>query len=518
MREKIAMDGQNQAEPILSVRNLSKRFPGVQALDGVSLDIYAGEVHVLMGENGAGKSTLMKILAGVYHADEGEIKIGGQVVAPETPLQAMALGVNLINQELGVATNLTVAENVFMGSEPHRFGVIDRHKMAVKTQEVLDKLGAPFSPDAKASSLKVAEQQQVDIARALVHDGRILIMDEPTAALSEREIEKLFDLVRSLREQGLAIVYISHRLAEVSVIADRVSVLRDGQYIGTIVRAEMDNETIVKMMVGRSLHDFYEHETADEKHDNYLVVKNISDGKRVKGVSFQAAAGEILSISGLVGSGRTELARLIFGADKPLTGEVWVKGKQLSISSPKDAIRQGIGYVPEDRKIEGLFLGMSSQENIVMNVMEQNARLGVLDRSQNKSITARAIEQLNIKVSNPANMALSLSGGNQQKLLLARWLQIQPQVLILDEPTRGVDVGAKSEIYKLIGEIARQGVAVIFISSELPEVVGLAQRVLVMREGTITTELIGPEQISPETIMAYATGIRKPNYTFSSEG
>jgi len=516
LRGMYFMDEQDRKEPILSVRNLSKRFPGVQALDGVSLDIYAGEVHVLMGENGAGKSTLMKILAGVYKADEGEIRINGQLVAPENPLQAMALGVNLINQELGVATNLTVAENVFMGSEPHRFGVIDRHQMAIRTQEVLKKLGAPFQPEVRASLLKVAEQQQVDIARALVHNGRVLIMDEPTAALSEREIDRLFDLVRSLREQGLAIVYISHRLAEVSVIADRVSVLRDGQYIGTVTKDNMNNETIVKMMVGRSLKDFYEHQTAEKKDDNYLVVKHVSDGKRVKDVSFQAAAGEILALSGLVGSGRTELARLIFGADKPLTGEVIVEGRKLTITSPKDAIHQGIGYVPEDRKIEGLFLGMSSQENIVMNVMEQKARFGILNRKENVSITDHAIKQLNIKLSNPRNAALSLSGGNQQKLLLARWLQIKPRVLILDEPTRGVDVGAKSEIYKLIGEIAQNGVAVVFISSELPEVVGLAQRVLVMREGRITAELRGPEQINQEIIMAYATGIRKPDYTFSA--
>lgn len=503
-------------EPILTVRNLSKRFPGVQALDGVSLDIYPGEVHVLMGENGAGKSTLMKILAGVYRADEGEIAINGEIVAPENPLQAMALGVNLINQELGVATNLTVSENVFMGSEIHRFGVLDHAAMAKRTQEVLDQLGAPFPPDTKASLLKVAEQQQVDIARALVHNGRVLIMDEPTAALSEREIDKLFDLVRSLREQGLAIVYISHRLAEVSIIADRVSVLRDGQYIGTVTRDEMDNATIVRMMVGRPLTDFYSHETSGTKTRDYLIVRNMSDGKRVKNVSFQAAAGEILAISGLVGSGRTELAQLIFGAGKRVSGEVLLEGNVVSVNSPGEAIRRGIGYVPEDRKTEGLFLGMSSQENIVMNVMQQKARFGILDRSENGTITQKAINQLNIKVASPRTPALSLSGGNQQKLLLARWLQINPQVLILDEPTRGVDVGAKSEIYKLIGEIAQQGVAVIFISSELPEVVGLAERVLVMREGVITAELTEKADINQETIMAYATGVREPDYSFSA--
>jgi ribose transport system ATP-binding protein len=503
--------------PLLTVRNLSKGFPGVQALDGVSLDVYPGEVHVLMGENGAGKSTLMKILAGVYRADQGEIRLEETAISPETPLEAMNLGITLINQELGVATNLTVAENVFMGSEPHHWGLIDRKQMAERTQEVLTQLGAPFDPDTKASTLKVAEQQQVDIARALVHNSRVLIMDEPTAALSEPEIDKLFDLVLKLRShQGMAIVYISHRLAEVSVIADRVSVLRDGQYVGTLTGEEMDKNTIVSMMVGRSLKDFYKHEVSETKTDRFLVVRNMSDGKRVKDVSFQAAAGEILAFAGLVGSGRTELARLIFGADKGLSGSVMIDGEEMTIRSPQDAIRNGLGYVPEERKSEGLFLNMSSQENILMNVMQQNARFGMLNNSGNDTITAAAIEQLSIKVAGPHTPAVSLSGGNQQKLLLARWLQIKPRVLILDEPTRGVDVGAKSEIYKLIGEIARQGVAVVFISSELPEVVGLAQRVLVMREGRITTDITDRSLITQETIMAYATGVREPDYSFSA--
>lgn len=503
--------------PLLTVRNVSKRFPGVQALAAASLDVHAGEVHVVMGENGAGKSTLMKILAGVYHADEGEIQLDGAPIAPENPLQAMGLGINLINQELGVATNLTVTENVFMGSELHRWGMLDKRRMAERTQQVLTTLGASFAPHVRAATLKVAEQQQVDIARALVHNGRVLIMDEPTAALSERETEKLFGLIAALREQGLAIVYISHRLAEVSVIADRVSVLRDGKYIGTLAGDAIDNAEIVKMMVGRTLEDFYEHEVSEIKRANYLVVDGLTDGDRVKPTSFQAASGEILAIAGLVGSGRTELARLIFGADRATGGEVRLDGKRLEIHTPHDAIKLGVGYVPEDRKIEGLFLGMTSHENIVMNVMEREARFGVLDRSRNGAITARAIERLNIKVASPRTAAGSLSGGNQQKLLLARWLEIQPNVLILDEPTRGVDVGAKSEIYKLIGEIALQGVAVIFISSELPEVVGLAQRVLVMREGRIVTEIVDQSDINQETIMAYATGVRDADYTFAAE-
>ncbi|MFP4427105.1 MAG: sugar ABC transporter ATP-binding protein [Spirochaetaceae bacterium] len=504
------MTEEKDRQPIIEVRNVSKSFPGVQALDQVSLDIYAGEVHVVMGENGAGKSTLMKILAGVYHPDSGEILLEGEQVHVDNPLQAQHLGINLINQELAIATNLTVAENVFMGREPTRFGVLNRQIMEDETRRVLKLLGAEFEPTEKAGRLMVAEQQQVDISRALVNNSRVIIMDEPTAALSETETKRLFDLVKSLRDQGIAIIYISHRLAEISVIADKVSVLRDGKYVGTVTGEEMDKQTIVRMMVGRPLADFYEHEVSSEKKENYLVVKNLDDGKKVHNVSFQAAAGEILAISGLVGSGRTELARLIFGADKKVSGEIFLRGKKVEVTSPNDAMQKGIGYVPEDRKDQGLFLEMSAHENIVMNVIPETSKFGVLSGGTLFKRTKAAISRLNIRLSSPRNKALSLSGGNQQKLLLARWLEIAPEVLILDEPTRGVDVGAKSEIYRIIGEIAQRGVAVIFISSELPEVVGLAQRVLVLREGHLVADLTEKGDINQETIMAYATGVRDP--------
>ena len=506
------MAEQHEQRPVLTARNLSKQFPGVQALDQVSIDIYPGEVHVVMGENGAGKSTLMKILAGVYTPDSGTIEIDGEAVTIENPLKAQHLGINLINQELSVAGNLTVAENLFMGREPTRLGMVDRRSMERRTAGVLKSLGAPFAPTTIAGTLRIAEQQQVDIARALVHNSRVLIMDEPTAALSENETERLFDLVRQLREQGLAIVYISHRLAEVSVLADRVSVLRDGTYIGTLDRESMDNATIVRMMVGRPLSDFYRHETAQEPTPDVLVVRNLSDGKKIKSVSFTAAGGEILALAGLVGSGRTEVARLIFGADKRAAGTVTLEGRELNINTPIDAIEAGIGYVPEDRKSLGLFLELSAHENITMNVIGRTARGGILNGSANDAITKNAIQQLSIRVASPRTKAVSLSGGNQQKLLLARWLEIKPRVLILDEPTRGVDVGAKSEIYRLIGHIAQQGVVIIFISSELPEVVGLAQRVLVMREGRFVADLTKRDEINQETIMAYATGVQAPNY------
>jgi ribose transport system ATP-binding protein len=503
------MEGIQARGPILTVSHLSKSFPGVRALRDVSFDAYAGEVHIVMGENGAGKSTLMKILAGIYSPDEGQITLEGQSVRIDTPQKAQALGINLINQELNIAGNLTVAENIFMGSEPRKLGLVDRATMAKRSEEVLKLLAASFQPLMLAGKLSIAEQQQVEIARALIHNSKILIMDEPTAALSERETEKLFALIKSLQEKGIAIVYISHRLAEVAIIADRVSVLRDGEYIGTLDKAHLDNAEIVRMMVGRSLQDFYDHEVATEKTEGYLVVRHMSDGDKVKDISFSASAGEILSLAGLVGSGRTELARLIFGADAKKSGTVRLDGKEVSLNSPRDAIMHGIAYVPEDRKLLGLFLEMTSHENIAMNVLGKNARAGVMSSKKNKDAVRKSIESLKIRLTSPRTKAMSLSGGNQQKLLLARWLQIQPKVLILDEPTRGVDVGAKSEIYKLIGEVAKQGVAVIFISSELPEVVGIAQRVLVMREGRIVAELKDKAEITQEIIMGYATGVTK---------
>lgn len=506
-----------EKDVVLSVRNISKSFPGVQALSSVSLEVRRGEVHVLMGENGAGKSTLMKLLAGIYEPDAGEILLEGVPVRMENPLKAQRLGVNLINQELNIAGNLTVAENVFMGNEPSRFGLVDRTAMAAGASEALAKLGSTFSSSAVAGSLSIAEQQQIEIARSIVHHGKVLIMDEPTAALSDRETERLFQLILSLRSEGMAIIYISHRLAEVAVIADQVSVLRDGAYIGTLRKPNLDNAEIVRMMVGRSLTDFYHHEVSGTKTEGTLEVRGITDGRRVKPCSFTAAGGEILAIAGLVGSGRTELARLIFGADRRSAGEILLEGRKVSIESPGDAIAQGIGYVPEDRKSLGLFLEMSGHENITMNVMGVTSRMGVLSGRRNDLITRGAIDRLRIRIASPRTKALSLSGGNQQKLLLARWLEIKPKAIILDEPTRGVDVGAKSEIYKLIGEIASQGVAVIFISSELPEVVGIAQRVLVMRDGRIVAELSGPGEITQERIMAYATGVEPPQAAYAAQ-
>ncbi len=494
---------------ILSVQEISKHFPGVQALQQVSLDFRTEEVHVIMGENGAGKSTLMKILAGIYKPDQGKIILEGKEVEIENPVKAQQLGINLISQELNIAGNLTVAENIFMGNEPHKYYLVNREKMNTEAAEALNKLGATFPVTIQAGKLSIAEQQQIEIARSIAHNGKILIMDEPTAALSERETERLFELILTLKKNGMSIIYISHRLAEVGIIADRVSILRDGKYIGTLERENLDNSKIVQMMVGRELTDFYKHDTASKLIPNRLEVKGLTDNKKVKPATFSVSGGEIVALAGLVGSGRTELARLLFGADRKSAGEIYVDGKNCLIESPRDAMKNGIGYVPEDRKLLGLFLQMSGHENITMNVMDKTAKMWILDNQKNSSITKNAIERLNIRIATPKTKALSLSGGNQQKLLLARWLEINPKVLILDEPTRGVDVGAKSEIYKLIGEIAQRGVAVIFISSELPEVVGIAQRVLIMRNGSIVAEIKDKQDMTQENILAYATGVKK---------
>ncbi|MGL5944037.1 MAG: sugar ABC transporter ATP-binding protein [Waterburya sp.] len=502
------IDDQSTVVPVLEMRGITKRFQGVSALENVNLTIYPGEVHALMGENGAGKSTLMKILAGAYTADEGEIRINGKPTKITDPASARQAGINLIYQELNVAPNLTVTENMFMGSELKKGQFLDRQAMQAEAQKVLDSLGANFEADTVVGRLAIAEQQQVEIARALKDQSRILVMDEPTAALSDRETERLFEVIRKLRADGIAIIYISHRMEEIYALADRISVLRDGQYIGSLTRAEISPQRLVQMMVGRSMQNFYEHQRQTNPGAVVLEVRNISDGGKIKPVSFQLHAGEILGLAGLVGAGRTEVSRLIFGADPKASGEVWLNGKKLKINSPGDAIAAGIGYVPEDRKDQGLFLEMSSRKNIGLNRLKQDAKGGLVNWGSVNQIAQQAVENFNIRLANLEIRAVDLSGGNQQKLLLARWLAIKPTVLMLDEPTRGVDIGAKSEIYRIISDLAAQGVAILMVSSELPEVIGMSDRVLIMREGQLVGELddSSGKEITQENIMQYATG------------
>ncbi|VBK67208.1 sugar ABC transporter ATP-binding protein [Burkholderia pseudomallei] len=510
------MQRSDPPRPLLEMRGISKTFPAVRALAGVSLTVHPGEVHSLMGENGAGKSTLMKILSGAYQADPGgEILIDGRPISIDGPLAAREAGVAVIYQELCLAPNLSVAENIHVGRELRRGngrrGTIDRAAMARGCQDVLERLGADFGPNTLVGTLSIAEQQLVEIARAVHTRARILVMDEPTTPLSSRETDNLFRLIRQLRAEGLAIIYISHRMAEIYELSDRVSVLRDGAYVGTLERDALSAERLVGMMVGRDISGFYKKAHAPYDPGNLLLsVRDIADGARVRGCSLDLHAGEVLGIAGLVGAGRTELARLIFGAEPRVRGEVTLAGKALAAHSPREAIDAGLVYLTEDRKRQGLFLDMSVRENINISVCGRDARLGALDLARGAQRARDAIAALSIRVPHANVNVGALSGGNQQKVLLSRLLETKPRVLILDEPTRGVDIGAKSEIYRIINELARAGVGVIVISSELPEIIGVADRVLVMREGRIAGELGGRTDapITQEAIIALATGSR----------
>jgi len=501
--------------PILEMKDISKTFPGVKALTNVTLTVYPGEIHALMGENGAGKSTLMKILSGAYQADPGgEIRINGQHVTIDGPLAARQHGISIIYQELSLAPNLTVAENMLLGREHKSGPMVDRRSMEKACQDVLGRLGVHFRATTKVSELSMAERQLVEIARALIANSRILVMDEPTTSLSSRETEAMFALVRQLKAEGLAIIYISHRMAEIYELADRVSVLRDGSYVGTLVGSEISAERLVQMMVGRDLSSFYkkEHDAHQSRGPVMFAVRNMGDGVRVHDCSFDLHEGEVLGIAGLVGAGRTELARLIYGADPRTSGEVFLKGKRLLIHRPEDAINSGVVYLTEDRKHLGLFLDLTVRENVNVSVLGRDARVGgVLNLRSAKERAAAAIKALAIRVAGDGVLVGSLSGGNQQKVLLSRLLETKPKVLILDEPTRGVDIGAKSEIYRLIDELAKRSVGIIVISSELPEVVGICDRVLVMREGRIEGEVggAGHPPVTQENIISIATGVRE---------
>ncbi len=499
------------ASPVLQMRGITKQFGRIVALNGVDLDVYAGEVHALMGENGAGKSTLMKVLSGAHACTSGTIIVNGNEIAIRGPEHAKSLGISIIYQELSLAPNLTVAENMLLGRETSRFGWLDRAAMNKACEGTLSDLGVDFQVSDKVSTLSLAQRQQVEIARALLADCRVLVMDEPTTSLSSRECERLFALIHRLRSQDLAIIYISHRMDEIYELSDRVTVLRDGKFIGCIQRAELSEQRLVQMMVGRDLSSFYQKDRQQDYEPGSLVlsVRNIGDASRVLGADLDLRAGEVLGIAGIVGAGRTELARLIYGADRKTSGEIVVEGKSLAIDSPLAAINAGIVYLTEDRKGEGLFLDMSVAANVNIATMDRDGRgLGILNGEKAKARALDAISSMRIAVSGPDAKVGSLSGGNQQKVLLARLLQTNPKILILDEPTRGVDIGAKSEIYRIIESLAAKGTGVIVISSELPELIGISDRILVMREGRIAGEVGGQSgvPINSEAIIALATG------------
>ena len=495
------------APPAIELRGISKAFGPVQANRDIALAVRRGTIHGIVGENGAGKSTLMKVLAGVYQKDGGTIKINGQEVEISGPRAAQALGVGIIHQELNLMSHMSVANNIFIGREPrNRFGVVDKQKMNKETQAILDRLHLKLDPETLVSELTVAKQQMVEIAKALsFHGTKVLILDEPTAALNNAEIDDLFKIIRQLKEHGVGMVYISHKMDELKRISDRVTVMRDGQYIGTVPTAETSMDTIIGMMVGRQLFDGDGPTPAPQNAEVVLEVKNLNRGRVIKNVSFQVRKGEILGFAGLMGAGRTEVARAIFGADKIDSGEIIVHGQTASIKTPTDAVKHGIGYLSEDRKHFGLATGMDVEANIVLTTMKRFLSANFfLKQKAIRETALHFVKQLDIKTPNVSQKVAFLSGGNQQKVVIAKWLVRDCEVLFFDEPTRGIDVGAKSEIYKLLNTLAEQGRAIVMISSELPEVLRLSHRILVMCEGRITGELKAGEA-TQENIMQYAT-------------
>ncbi|MCL2429945.1 MAG: sugar ABC transporter ATP-binding protein [Alphaproteobacteria bacterium] len=475
--------------PLLSVRAIEKSFPGVRALSGVSFEVARGEVHALLGENGAGKSTLIKIVSGVHTPDRGEVVVDGRAVALAGPDAARRAGIATIYQELLLFPDLTVAENVFMGHAPRKgLGRLDWRAMRERTRDLLAALEIyDLEPDSVVGSLSVGNRQRVEIVRALSHDARILIMDEPTAALTEYDVKRLFEIVRRLKARGVAVVYISHRLDEIFAIADRVTVLRDGAHVATRGVAETDAAELVQLMVGRKIESLFP-KAAVAIGAPVLEVRDLERRPLTRKVSLTVRAGEIVGLAGLVGSGRSELAQTIFGVTPAESGEIRIAGEAVAIRSPAQARALGVAYVPEDRSTQGLVRSMTVRENFSLAALATVASRGFIDRAGERRLADDGVRRFAVKTSSREQIAGKLSGGNQQKIVLGKWLANQPRLLILDEPTRGIDVGAKAEIHRLMGELAAQGLAILMISSELPEVLGMSDRVLVMREGRIVAE------------------------------
>ena len=492
--------------PVLEMRNMTKRFPGVLALDNAQLELLPGEVHCLLGENGAGKSTMMKILAGAQPMDSGEILLEGEPVHIQSPHHAQELGISMIYQEFNLSPFLSVAENVFLGREP-RIGktpLVDWKRMYQDARDILRKIRVELDVKRPVNELSIAQQQMVEIAKALSVQARIIVMDEPSATLTDHELGALFDLIKTLRRQDIGIVYISHRLEEVFQIGDRATIMRDGQHVGTEKVCDLDRENIIRMMVGRELKEEYPKEFFDRGKER-LRVEGLCRAGHFEDISFSLHTGEIVALTGLVGAGRTEVARAIFGADKITGGAIHLDGEAIQVRSPRSAIHHGIGLLTEDRKNQGLVLGMTVRENTSLANLQAFMRGPFIDSGKERAAARKYVEDLGIKTPSIEQMVQNLSGGNQQKVVLAKWLLTHSKVLIFDEPTRGIDVGAKAEIFKLMNELIRQGVAILMISSELPEVLGMCDRVLVMHEGRLAGELPGAEA-TQEKIMRLATG------------
>ena len=499
----MADDQPEQDAPLLQMRGVDKVFPGVHALREVDLTLAAGEVLALLGENGAGKSTLIKVLGGAHEPTSGSVHLNGEGVDIHSPHASQEAGIGIIYQEFNLVPHLSARENIFLGREKIRGGLIDARAERRLALRLFERLGTTIDPEERCEKLTVAQQQVVEIAKALSMDARILVMDEPSATLTPQEVGRLLQIVGDLREEGLGIIYISHRLDEVYTIADRIMVLRDGEHVGTHGVEELGRDALIELMVGRKIENEFPKHTPT-LGDDRLVVNGLSRGSAVQDVSFSVRAGEVLALTGLVGAGRTELVRLIFGADRREAGTVALDGRELDLRSPRDAIRAGIGLLTEDRKGQGLILGQSVRENFGLPNLQEFARGGFVDRRREGRSLGRFVDTLRIKIPGQEERVENLSGGNQQKVVLAKWLQRNCEVIIFDEPTRGIDVGAKYEIYLLINELAKEGKAIIMISSELPEVLGIADRILVMHEGRLTGEISDVRSATQEDIMKLA--------------
>ena len=489
----------------IEMTGIMKSFGTNQVLNNAGFFLKDGEVHALMGENGAGKSTLMKILTGVYTKDGGTVKVNGQEVDYSSPQEAEAAGIVFIYQELNVMFDLTVEENLFMGKEITKgFGICDRKAMRAKAEEVLDRMGVKIPVDTVMSDLSVGQQQMIEICKALLVDAKVIIMDEPTAALTQSETAALFEVINTLRKRGVSIVYISHRMEEIFELCDRITVLRDGQYIDTREIKDITMDDVVKMMIGREIGERY----PSRNHSvgkTVFEVKGLSRKGAFDNVSFTVGAGEVLGVSGLMGAGRTEIMQAIFGYMPADSGEILIDGQPVKIKSPMDAMKAGIGFITEDRKVEGLMLDKTIRENIALANLGTISGSGVISKAKEKSLISRGIEEFKIRCFGTEHECGNLSGGNQQKVVLAKWIYTEPKILILDEPTRGVDIGAKKEIYNVINDMARKGVAIIMVSSELPEILGMSDRVMVVREGDVRG-ILNIENASQENIMTLATG------------
>jgi ribose transport system ATP-binding protein len=489
---------------LLEMEHIRKEFPGVVALKDVSLELRAGEVHALLGENGAGKSTLIKVLGGIYAAESGNIRINGNPVTIATVGDAQKNGIAVIHQELVLVPHMTVAENIFLGREPvTKNNTVDFKKMNADVKKILDSFELNIKPDEEVSKLGIADQQMVEIIKALSFSSRILVMDEPTSSLSEKDVGFLFDTIRKLKKSGVGIIYISHRMSELKQITDRITVIRDGEYIGTRDTETAATDELIAMMVGRQLTNYYVRDFGNPS-ETVLEVRGLTDGRLLKDVSFELKKGEILGFAGLVGAGRSEVMKCVFGIAPYTGGDILVGGKPVNIKNPEDAMELGIGFVPESRKIEALFPVMSVMYNITLKTLKEFIRGVFVDREKEAAITQEYVDGIAIKTPSYAQLVGNLSGGNQQKVIIARWLATKPKILILDEPTKGVDVGAKAEIYAIMNDLAKQGVAIIMISSELPEVINMSDRVIVMSNGAIIV-CLPKEDISQEKIMKFAT-------------